>query len=79
MTTLPITQSGPYPVDLEPGEYLWCACGHSRSHPFCDNSHDGTGFAPVRMVVAEKCQVHLCGCEYTSTPPLCDGSHGRHD
>ncbi|MDD4881672.1 MAG: CDGSH iron-sulfur domain-containing protein [Gallionellaceae bacterium] len=75
MTDPFIAQRGPYPVDLEPGEYYWCACGHSKTQPFCDGSHEGTGFTPVQMVIAEKSQVYLCGCKYTATPPFCDGSH----
>ncbi|MDD3528455.1 MAG: CDGSH iron-sulfur domain-containing protein [Gallionellaceae bacterium] len=75
MTKPHIAQYGPYPVDLEPGDYWWCACGHSKSQPFCDGSHEGTGFTPVKMVITEKSQVFLCGCKFTGTPPFCDGSH----
>lgn len=70
-----IAQKGPYVMELEPGEYWWCACGRSRNQPFCDGSHEGTGITPVRFEVQEKAQLALCGCKRTGTPPFCDGSH----
>lgn len=75
MTDPVVARNGPYPLELEPGEYWWCACGRSSSQPFCDGSHAGTGIAPVRMEIAEKSQVFLCGCKYSATPPFCDGAH----
>lgn len=70
-----VAQKNPYPVELEPGEYWWCACGRSKTQPFCDGSHEGTGISPVQTVVSEKSTLYLCGCKYTATPPFCDGSH----
>ncbi len=75
MTTPHIAQRGPYPVDLEPGDYWWCSCGHSKTQPFCDGSHAGTGFSPVKTTITEKSRVFLCGCKHTDTPPFCDGNH----
>lgn len=77
MNTANIAQIGPYPVELDAGEYYWCACGHSKTQPFCDGSHAGTGFTPVRMVISERSEVFLCGCKHTDTPPFCDGSHRK--
>ena len=38
----------PIPVNVEAGKsYWWCACGRSKSQPFCDGSHKGTAFTPV--------------------------------
>ena len=34
-----IAQKAPYPLELEPGSYWWCACGKSQNQPFCDGSH----------------------------------------
>ena len=75
MTDAIVAQKGPYVLDLEPGEYWWCACGRSKDQPFCDGSHKGTGIEPVRFEVREKSQLHLCGCKRSATPPFCDGSH----
>lgn len=42
--------------------------------PFCDDSHKGTDFLPVRFSIEEPVKfVNLCGCKYTKTAPFCDG------
>lgn len=65
-----------YPVDVEPGrDYLWCACGLSKSQPFCDGSHKGSEFRPKSIRVGEAMTLYLCGCKRTSDPPYCDGTH----
>jgi CDGSH-type Zn-finger protein len=47
MSVPTIAQKGPYPVPVEAGKsYYWCSCGLSKSQPFCDGSHAGTG--PLR-------------------------------
>jgi CDGSH-type Zn-finger protein len=66
---------GSYKVQLQPGDYYWCVCGRSRSQPFCDGSHKGTGHAPLKLTIVEARQVSLCGCKRTRTPPFCDGTH----
>ncbi|MGC8915447.1 MAG: CDGSH iron-sulfur domain-containing protein [Thermoanaerobaculum sp.] len=65
----------PEVLELEPGTYFWCACGRSQKQPFCDGSHKGTGFAPVKFELSEKKTVALCLCKHTSTKPFCDGTH----
>ena len=36
-----------YYYEVKAGKrYLWCACGRSKSQPFCDGSHAGTEFLP---------------------------------
>ena len=67
----------PQVVDLEPGTYFWCSCGHSRKQPFCDGSHQGTGMAPVKFTVEEPCEMALCLCKHTGDAPRCDGSHTK--
>lgn len=68
----------PFAVQVEAGRrYHWCACGRSRSQPFCDGSHVGTGIAPIAWTPREGGRVWLCGCKRTARPPLCDGSHNR--
>jgi len=73
-----IAQKAPYATDVEAGKtYYWCACGRSKNQPFCDGSHQGTGFEPVSFT-AEKAEiVYLCGCKQTTGQPFCDGMHQK--
>ena len=69
-------QMSPYQVELEEGKrYFWCACGRSKTQPFCDGSHKGTGIAPVAFEAKKSGTHHLCGCKETGDQPYCDGSH----
>jgi CDGSH-type Zn-finger protein len=78
MTTATIAQKSPYPVAVEAGEvYFWCACGRSATQPFCDGSHKGGPFAPVKFTATESTTVYFCGCKHSAKSPLCDGSHQR--
>lgn len=66
----------PFPVDVEQGKsYFWCACGRSAKQPFCDGSHKGTDFSPVKYEATKSETVYFCGCKRTKNQPLCDGSH----
>lgn len=70
-------QKSPYAVELEAGDHWWCACGLSKKQPFCDGSHKGTGFAPVKFTMEKAEKKYLCGCKATGNPPFCDGSHNK--
>lgn len=70
-------QKSPYAVDLEAGTYFWCACGRSSKQPFCDGSHRGSEWTPVRYELTVAKKVWFCGCKHTQKAPLCDGSHNR--
>lgn len=71
-----IAQREPYAVEVEAGKsYLWCACGRSASQPFCDGSHKGSEFTPVKYEAEESGTVWFCGCKHTGDRPFCDGSH----
>ena len=50
----------PAVLDLEPGEYHWCACGESKSQPYCDGSHRTTSFTPLAFQVDEATKAALC-------------------
>ena len=66
----------PYGVEVESGkDYYWCACGLSKNQPFCDGSHKGSGFNPVKYQADKSGKVYFCGCKQTQSAPLCDGSH----
>ena len=68
----------PYPLVLPAGDYLWCACGRSKTQPFCDGSHAGTGFQPIKYTVSAGAgYVWWCGCKHSKIKPLCDGTHNR--
>jgi len=65
----------PKVLDLDAGTYYWCACGHSAKQPFCDGSHAGTEFSPVKLELEEPKRVALCMCKLSGRKPICDGSH----
>ncbi len=73
-----IAQKEPYAVEVEEGrEYYWCACGRSKSQPYCDGSHRGTDLEPVSFKADKSGVVYLCGCKRTAQQPFCDGAHKK--
>jgi CDGSH-type Zn-finger protein len=71
-----IAARSPFAVDVEQGkDYWWCACGRSKSQPFCDGSHKGSEFSPVKFTATESKTVYLCGCKHSKNKPFCDGTH----
>ncbi|MDX1737638.1 MAG: CDGSH iron-sulfur domain-containing protein [Alphaproteobacteria bacterium] len=75
-----IPKNAPYTVSVKEGEtYMWCACGYSKNQPFCDGSHENSGFSPVAYKAAKTRHVFFCGCKLTKRKPLCDGEHAKLD
>lgn len=73
-----IAQKSPYALDVEAGKtYWWCACGKSKSQPFCDGSHKGGPFTPIEYKAAQSEKVWFCGCKHSAKSPLCDGTHKK--
>lgn len=71
-----IAARAPVGVDVESGKaYFWCACGKSQTQPFCDGSHKGSSFTPLKWTAPETKKVFFCACKRTAGQPLCDGSH----
>ncbi len=70
-------QKKPYVLQMEAGTYFWCACGKSNNQPFCDGSHKGSGFSPVKTVIEKDKNIAWCGCKRSSSFPFCDGAHSK--
>jgi CDGSH-type Zn-finger protein len=75
MSSPAIPQKEPYVQEIDPGTYWWCSCGLSQGQPFCDGSHKGTDFTPVKVEVTEKRKLAFCGCKHSKSGAMCDGSH----
>lgn len=73
-----IAQKAPIAVDVEAGEtYHWCACGHSKTQPFCDGSHRYTHMTPIKFVAEVSETVYFCCCKHSESKPFCDGTHAH--
>jgi CDGSH-type Zn-finger protein len=72
-----IADKSPCIQEMEPGEYWWCSCGKSKKQPFCDGSHEGTGFTPTKVELTTKKKVAWCNCKHSKRGYLCDGAHSK--
>ncbi len=71
-----IAKKGSYAVEVTEGKnYFWCACGKSSKQPFCDGSHSGSDFSPIKYTAEKDGKVFFCGCKHSAKAPLCDGTH----
>jgi CDGSH-type Zn-finger protein len=68
----------PIAIEVEAGKsYWWCACGRSKTQPFCDGSHKDTPFTPVEFKAETSAKVFFCTCKRSARKPTCDGSHKK--
>jgi CDGSH-type Zn-finger protein len=70
-TPFPVSPKvGPYLVDkplFGAKNYYYCTCGLSSSQPFCDSSHKGTAFKPLKFSLDERSErLHMCGCKLST-------------
>ena len=71
-----IAQKSPFAEELEAGKKWWCACGQSKTQPFCGSTHKvKREFVSFAFEVTEKKTYYLCGCKNTKNAPYCDGTH----
>lgn len=71
-----VAARAPMPVEVEAGkDYFWCSCGKSKNQPFCDGSHKGSEFRPLRWTAEQSETKWFCACKQTEGQPFCDGSH----
>lgn len=72
------TQLEPAVMVLPEGDYLYCQCGFSKTQPFCDGSHHGTKFEPIKFSIKKEREYKLCQCKLCEKGPFCDNSHLKH-
>lgn len=72
-----VAQRAPFVLKETAGTRHFCTCGHSKGQPFCDGSHKGSGFSPLKVDLTEPKTVAWCGCKHSKSLPYCDGSHSR--
>ena len=75
MSNPTIAARSPSVQEMQPGTYYWCACGGSKKQPFCDGSHAGTTFQPLKIEIAAAQKTAWCMCKHSKKGAFCDGTH----
>lgn len=71
-----VAHGAPYPVEVQAARRLWrCRCGTSKTRPFRDGRHKGSGFSPIRDVAEKDAKAWFRGCEASGEAPLCGWRH----
>ena len=71
-------QNKPFLIEVKAGETkAFCACGLSKSGPFCDGAHAKVGKSPQFVDFEQTKKVSICGCRNSVNQPFCDGSHSK--
>lgn len=70
-----IVQKHSMKMEMKPGTYFWCACGKSHKQPFCDGSHKGSEFRPVKVIIDKPERVKWCMCKQSRDGAFCDNTH----
>lgn len=69
---------GPYVVWCEKGEeYFWCACGESRTQPWCEcggQFNAERGFQALRYVPRFTGYKMMCGSKHSPSKPMFNGT-----
>jgi sterol desaturase/sphingolipid hydroxylase (fatty acid hydroxylase superfamily)/CDGSH-type Zn-finger protein len=69
------TVNEPAILTLKEGDYLYCACGFSKTQPICDGSHHGTKFQPTKFTIKRERDYKICQCKGCAKAPFCDDAH----
>ena len=67
MSEVDMLQKAPFKETVKQGKTYFCyICVKSTRQPFCDGSHQDTGFEPVKFTAEKEGEVYFCGCKATA-------------